>query len=248
MPELGELKLGKEIGKSKWTRYIWAACGVCGKQRWVTFINGKPKNTLCLSCSRKAHINRVYPTGAATSNWKGGRTSLHPRPRGSKRALVTCEICGEERWSYVLNGKPRHPMCLSCSHKLTGVGTSHWGGGQWHDGKGYLMVKLNRDDFFSPMMNKMGYVMEHRLVMAKHLGRCLQSWERIHHKDGIKDHNELSNLELTDNMNNIGDHNKGYQDGYRKGLTDGRDKQIQDLKAEILMLQEVRTAKSSGEG
>ncbi len=31
-------------------------------------------------------------------------------------------------------------------------------------------------------------------------------------------------------------HNKGYQDGYLKGLTDGKDKQIQELRQEILSL------------
>ncbi len=48
------------------------------------------------------------------------------------------------------------------------------------------------------------------------IGRCLQSWEIIHHKNGIKDDNQ--------------------RDGYLKGLTDGKNKQIQSLKAEIILL------------
>ena len=37
----------------------------------------------------------------------------------------------------------------------------------------------------------------HRVVMEKYLGRKLETWEVIHHLDGNKTNNELSNLSIT---------------------------------------------------
>lgn len=45
-------------------------------------------------------------------------------------------------------------------------------------------------------MSSNGYILEHRLVMAIHLGRPLITSEMVHHKDNRKRHNWIENLEI----------------------------------------------------
>ncbi len=58
------------------------------------------------------------------------------------------------------------------------------------------MCSVAHDDPMRAMSKKAGYVLEHRLVVARHLGRVLLPKERVHHKNGIKHDNRIENLEL----------------------------------------------------
>jgi hypothetical protein len=161
----------------------------------------------------------------------------------NKVVWETCSICGREKWTAIKWGESTHRICHHCScirnlsdsHQC-GPDSSRWGGGKHFGPHGYVIVRLYSDDFFFPMTKKDGYVKEHRLVMAKHLGRNLQTWELVHHKNGIKDDNRIENLELTTNGAHVIAHSKGYRDGFDKGFSDGRNQKIKDLQNTISLL------------
>jgi hypothetical protein len=58
----------------------------------------------------------------------------------------------------------------------------------------YIVVPL--DDPLIVMADKRGRIAEHRLVMARHLGRPLSTIEQVHHLNGDKSDNRLVNLKI----------------------------------------------------
>jgi hypothetical protein len=142
------------------------------------------------------------------------------------RIWQSCPECGKERWVRLSHGKPKHNRCVECIHKTNGVeerGDKHWAwkGGRIKNDSGYIIVYVDRVDPYFPMSSKKekwgGYVLEHRLVMARSLNRCLASNEIIHHKDGDKQNNTLSNLTIMTREK----HKMSYGDAFREGYISG---------------------------
>jgi transposase len=71
-----------------------------------------------------------------------------------------------------------------------------YGGGRAIHHQGYFYVWLSPDDPMAGMRLRNGYVLEHRLVMARVLGRVLLERETVHHINGKRDDNRPENLEL----------------------------------------------------
>src|SRR3990167_5869217 len=103
MPEIGEIRRGREGYKSLRSKFKWLACLDCGKERWVRIVREEPCSMRCPKCG--SIYSRLW--GNANPSWKGGRTTL----------------------------------------------------------RGYIWVKVPRNDFFYPMTGTGEYVAEHRLIM-----------------------------------------------------------------------------------
>jgi hypothetical protein len=72
----------------------------------------------------------------------------------------------------------------------------NWKGGRQINADGYVLIWVDPADLLGTMSSGRHYVLEHRLIMARHLGRPLSTRETVHHKNGVRDDNRIENLEL----------------------------------------------------
>lgn len=111
-----------------------------------------------------------------------------------KTKPVDCPICGKP-FDQRKDGRPV-TCSKSCARRMDhvkrgGVATT-WKGGVNKHAAGYLKELCKGH----PASDRNGYVMQHRLVMERMLGRYLEPCERVHHKNGKRDDNRPENLEL----------------------------------------------------
>lgn len=115
-----------------------------------------------------------------------GRKGKMVRTRGETR------VCANERCARDFPAIRSHKTrfcslkCKSAAMPL-GWGKDHpaWKGGWKVNTRGYVVLIIGRQ-----------YILEHRLVMERELGRPLMPWETVHHINGKRDDNRIENLEL----------------------------------------------------
>lgn len=187
-------------------------CGDQAKQAAVDYANGMSL----------ADMVKKYKVGAWAIRTAATDNGIQLRNRGAQyRKFSDDEKCEmkrlylEERLSY---GQIAAQFNTSQSmirrlFRIWGIqprggsakGKDHgsWKGGRVEIGS-YIGVWVDRDDPMFCMAHRTGYVLEHRLVMARALGRPLAEYETVHHLDDDKTNNKLSNLQLR-----FGRHGKG---------------------------------------
>lgn len=117
--------------------------------------------------------------GSANPNWKGGKIE------------TLCPTCGElfEHWP---SWKARY--CSMDCYPKSGENNPKWRGGFLiNDGYKYIYNPRHPD------ATKTGYVLEHRLVMEKVIGRRLEQDELVHHLNHNRLDNRPENLHLCSN-------------------------------------------------
>src|SRR3990167_6942534 len=99
---------------------------------------------------------------------------------------IICKQCGKKTHKYDDHKRIRQFCNNKCS--LTWIARHRKNSRGWIiSPKGYKMI-------YNPKTQK--YIMEHRLIMEKEMGRFLEKDEVVHHRNGIKNDNRIENLEL----------------------------------------------------
>jgi len=111
-----------------------------------------------------------------------GNVSYYARKHG----LVSINISMSDRVKAGM--KKRHP------NGFLGENASNWKGGRRRMGTRGCYISIYSPNH--PNARDGGYVLEHRIIMEKYLGRYLTSTELVHHKNGDKKDNRIENLEL----------------------------------------------------
>lgn len=147
----------------------------------------------------------------STIHWSKKYRKSEPKKDDPNRTvecvLITCKckrVCDICSYTLRQKGQPRLPLCQLCANAITrrkGKDHSDWTGGTKIGQNGYryihkFLLSDEELELFGCMFGVTSYVAEHRLVMARHLGRPLEEWEHVHHHSGVKLENNIENLVL----------------------------------------------------
>jgi hypothetical protein len=146
----------------------------------ATKVRGKGQRTTDLSDEDKREIGRLYETGLSQY-----RIAL---ALGISQPAVSLVLTGNGVKTRV--GRGEH--------------SSHWKGGRILNKDGYMRSWISSSDPMFVMADSTNYVLEHRLVMARSLGRPLGRHETIHHINGNRADNRIENLQLRNGKHGSG--------------------------------------------
>ncbi len=170
------------------------ACCQCGAVKAVTDFYGRIGRTAVASRCKECHK-------ANMREYRVGR----PEPKRKPRPLKFSRICAECQMEFRRSQIQVTTKFCSQRCKFTfmhrngmvppqrlGAGNPNWRGGRRLNPDGYVLVRESKRG--ERKTNR--YKLEHRLIMARVLGRPLGVDETVHHINGIKTDNRPENLEL----------------------------------------------------
>lgn len=192
MAEIGEIRTASSLGYTGRAKYVWDACPGCSKGRWQLL---SKKGGLCQPCAAQRQARaRVPLTCTDLRNPRLGDVALAKSLGYTGRGIRyfdACPKCGRGRW---MRRNDRGSLCVHCVSHSSGSQHPRWANGR-KTKRGYVYIVISPNDPFYKM-SRGGWILEHRLVAARKLGRTLKPNEVVHHINGNKSDNRESNLKV----------------------------------------------------
>ncbi|MEK9207166.1 MAG: HNH endonuclease [Patescibacteria group bacterium] len=148
----------------------------CRKCRWNHFVPHNKLPAILCKCGNKVSTRKT-------------KQCIKCRIAPS---IKFCKGCNKRLNRAIRNWCKRCYLKELSSRKQYGSFNPIWKGGITMHSDGYIYIK----DRSHPFSDKQGYVLEHRIVMEKHIGRYLSKNEIIHHMNEVKNDNRIENLRI----------------------------------------------------
>lgn len=212
-------------GNGQTERYVPVTCALCESEQFIQSgsLTYQIKNNnftgRCKSCApllkREKVLNEYRQRGlqklpdGTLIDW----ATTEAPPKGISGKAFTVDVvcvCGHRRKRQVgtIYRKEivQKTICRKCadqknSDRVARRNNPNFKRGYWVTPQGYKVVVIEANHPMIKMAtnfqsNGSGRILEHRLVMAMHFGRCLETWEQVHHLNNVKTDNRLENLQL----------------------------------------------------
>lgn len=156
---------------------------------------GRKPTCLCGACDKckRREPARIYHKTYQRDYYHGIR---RPRPAPHQWTAEEDSFLGQDTDAEVARALGMTTKAVESRRRRLGIAKHVIRGLRKGLCDGYVEVVLAPDDPLIEMTRKSRSVLEHRLVMARHLGRPLTRDEFVHHKNGFKTDNRIENLEL----------------------------------------------------
>lgn len=156
-----------------------------------------------MKCSIDDCKNNAMARGWCSAHYdrwqRNGGPNILTRIKNAGRGC-SVEDCDGQAVAKLLCNKHHQRLCHHGDPSIVhrgGEKDTRWKGGRTATSAGYIYVWVDKDDpMYVMTKNGKNYALEHRLVLARSLGRPLEPHETVHHINGDRSDNRIENLQL----------------------------------------------------